>query len=71
MDDTIKLLGYEANKALGYKAPKLYGHMAVNTELHFQILNLVGSPLIAEPISHFRKIVSNKWQVDAYDLGIS
>ena len=55
MDDAIELLGYEAIKLPGFEAIGLYCHMAVNTELHSQILNLVRNPLTAEPIRTFPK----------------
>ena len=41
VDDTIKLLGYEAIELLGYEAVRLYGPMAA-------ILNLVPTPFTAD-----------------------
>ena len=55
VDDAIKLLGYEAIQLLGYEAMTLHRHLAINTELHSQMLKLVRNPFAAELIRIFPK----------------
>ena len=64
MDDDIKQFGYETIKLPSYQAIRLYGQIAVDTELHSEILNLVGDPFTAEHISTFR---GTKWSLDGTD----